>query len=256
MYKKWWFWLAVFLIVGGIGTALDGRFDDSKSSVASSAKMSSTSKKRGNRQSVNSSSRKQSGLTSAEQRSKKEKESSIARAEKESQQEEKYNQLRLGMTKEQVTDIAGDPEAKADELWTYSKGDVIFSSEGKVQGGTLGNLQDQVTTSIAKAKEGKQQAASASSRKQSLLIASAQRFGEASSQHLSKYPSVYRAVQVGDAIAYLYKNGNDVLLVRYDTPNLITNVYIYDSTKDGGQGTLLYTGRTNLQDRPKTYNFW
>ncbi|MFT8338115.1 hypothetical protein [Schleiferilactobacillus harbinensis] len=249
IFKKWWFWAILLLfVIAGTQLIVDpnnGEKPQTEAQTSGHKKGNSkTSSKKSSSNKQNTSSSSKSVSTSSD--SKK-------------QPAWDFSSIKLGMTKEQVIAFLGKPTEELPNTLIYDRNEIDFDTNGKVMNGTPSSISEQADAAEQKAiqeSKNKAESASESSRKQQQIVWSAQRFGELSSQHLSKYPSVYRAVQIGDSIAYLNKLEDGTMLVRYDSPNLITNVYIYDSTKDYGMGQLLYTGRTNLQDKAKTYNFW
>lgn len=164
-------------------------------------------------------------------------------------------QLRLGMSEEQVKKIIGDPNMYDDYSWSYATGFVYFKN-GKVSGGTLGSLSSQVMDSASSSSSTVQSKSSQTpENSENTQKAFAQSFGQKAVDRIQKMPSVYKTAQLdATTMEYMWNSGHGIM-IRLDTADRMTNVYLYDSNANYGKGLLLYSGRTVFTN-PKVYNFY
>ncbi|EKP98171.1 hypothetical protein LCA12A_0950 [Lacticaseibacillus casei 12A] len=165
------------------------------------------------------------------------------------------DQLKLGMSEEQVKKIVGDPSAYDEYSWSYATGFVYFKN-GKVSGGTLGSLSSQVMDNASSASSAVQpQSSPTPENSESTQKAFAQSFGQKTVDRLQKMPSAYKSSQLdATTMEYMWNSGHG-MMIRLDTADRMTSVYLYDSNADYGKGRLLYSGRT-IFTNPKVYNFY
>lgn len=158
------------------------------------------------------------------------------------------SQLKLGMTKEEIVNLLGEPDSKSDFSWSYGGKDIYFNDYEHLSGGNMGNLVDQVLAS------GRKSRASASN-ETNTQKAFAQSFGQKAVDRLQKMPTVYKSTQLDATTMEYMWNSEHGIMIRLDTADRMTNVYLYDSNADYGRGRLLYSGRT-IFTSPKVYNFY
>lgn len=229
IYKRVWFWVVIVLILGAFG----GGFGSKNQKTAKNASQTSSSK-----------------VSESSTKSSKASKKSVS---SETKQEAKFKQIKIGMTKDQVIAILGQPTDQTDVMFYYGKDDIDFDSNGKVMDGSIGTLSEDADSQAKASAKTASKAAAKQKETANGLDSAARRFGTRSTDYLAKMPSTFRATDLGDKMQYGFRSQYG-MLVRIDDANRMTRVYQYDPNAEGGLGKLLFTGRTIYQ---KTiYNFW
>lgn len=157
----------------------------------------------------------------------------------------KAEKLKLGTTKNEVIKKIGKPLRDDGQMLTYD-GFILYFEKDKLTGGNLPAIQKKVDQKIAKEKEKKKE-------ERSTLQGYAQYFGRRPVDYLQSMPSTYKSQRIGDDMYYMWMSDSEkkTILVRIDSPNNFTSVYLYDDKADDKLGKLLYQGRTIYQ-KPTT----
>lgn len=157
----------------------------------------------------------------------------------------KAERLKLGTTKNNVIKRIGKPVRDDGQMLTYDDFILYFEND-KLVGGNLPAIQKKVDKKIAKEKENKKE-------ERSTLQGYAQYFGRRPVDYLQKMPSTYKSQKIGDDMYYMWMSDSEkkTILVRINSPNNFTSVYLYDDKATNKLGKLLYQGRTIYQ-KPAT----
>lgn len=84
----------------------------------------------------------------------------------------------------------------------------------------------------------------------------ARTFGNKPAQELQRKSYTYSSNNIdGMGMVYMWKNDFGILM-RVDSPDNITSVYLYDANVEQGKGELLYQGHTITNEQKKQYNFY
>ncbi|MGV0167058.1 hypothetical protein ACRYI5_00490 [Furfurilactobacillus sp. WILCCON 0119] len=163
---------------------------------------------------------------------------------------DKYANLKIGMSSEQVIKIMGQPTDRNDSTLYYGNDDLDFSNDQLI-GGSPKSLQDKA----AKAYKDQSKTAEKSKQDHDTLQSKAKVFGQLSVAHVQKYVgSAYSSARNGDDMQYGWKT-DGTMLVRDDDQEGFTTVYVENS--DGSlQQPPLYTGKTIQQDKTTVWNLY
>lgn len=84
----------------------------------------------------------------------------------------------------------------------------------------------------------------------------ARTFGNKPAQEIQRKSYTYSSNNVdGMGMVYMWKNDFGTLM-RVDSSDNITSVYLYDANADQRKGELLYQGHTIINEQKKQYNFY
>lgn len=240
-YKKWWFWLIiVILVIGGIGNIVDPTDDSEQSSTKESqVKKVKKNKQSPKKKTANKKNVKKEKSTKIEP-SKQIKKSTVQHRKYPTKTSWDFNTIGLGMTKEQVKSILGEPsETTFTGKFKYGN-DTLTFVDNKLYDGTPENIKQ----------------AAINRDKPEKLKAFAKSFGLKDAETVQK--------MVGSAYASKYIDGQGMTyawsteygtLMRVDNPdNRITTVYLYNKDTQS-LGEILYQGQTILQ-KPKNYYYY
>lgn len=147
-------------------------------------------------------------------------------------------EITLGMSKEEVIDILGEPVADetdetGQEMLIFDDGTSYFLESERIVGGSTEDIMDQVS----------KQKKNTESSKKGFAIS----FGKKPTETLAERQFVYKAEQLDDTtMKYTWKTGVDEVgtLIRIDSAERMTKVYLYDEDAEDGLGEELYSGRT------------
>lgn len=144
------------------------------------------------------------------------------------------DQVKLGMTKGEIKALVGRPHSYSENTWGYVEGDLYFQ-QGRLTGGTPEQVRQLTDNSIDSQPVSPQAQGMARSFAHKPIIVLK-----------NKNPAVFPRKTVGDASHYTWTthNPNVGTLIRVDTPNLRTAIYLSDQNAENGIGGLVYEDRT------------
>ncbi|MDD9138076.1 hypothetical protein H7198_00410 [Fructobacillus sp. CRL 2054] len=150
------------------------------------------------------------------------------------------NDIKLGMTEQQVEDILGPADSKEENVLVYStdkKGQFYFE-DGKLIGGNNKIIEDKTAAKISSEKEDRQKT-------KGYKDYWGKKFGTMSENKLAKHSDDYPFYQVDDGTKYYIDDvAGFAKIIRQDDPSGLTKVAMYDDNQDNHMGETIFEGQT------------
>lgn len=233
-YQKWWFWLIIVIfLIGGVGNIIDPTDDNEQSSEQSS-------KIKKNKQPLKKTPKTKKVKSIKAETVNQNKKSTVQSKKTPTRTSWDFNTISLGMTKEQVKSILGEPtETTFTGKFKYGNDTLIFS-DNKLYDGTPENIKQ----------------AAINRDKPEKLKAFAKSFGLKDAETVQKMVgSAYASKYIdGQGMTYAWATQYGTLMRVDDPDNKITTVYLYNKETQS-LGEILYQGQTILQ-KPKNYYYY